>query len=95
MGAGQALNQDLSLAGRNRNVNVVVLEEEALAGVARRKREPQAIPAIGLNPGGAESVAICLDVDIPSLWANRWTVAMDFECIASAILLIWLAAVLR
>ena len=52
-------------------MKIVVLEEETLAGIAGRKGKPQAIPAIGLNARGTETVAIGLDMDIPCLWSLR------------------------
>src|ERR1019366_1110749 len=67
----QALHGDEFVAGSNGNVKIVILEEEALARIARRKREPQAIPAVGLDPCRAKPVAIRLDVDIPRLGALR------------------------
>lgn len=45
-------------------MKVVILEEKALAGIARRERQPQEIAAIGVDAGGAEAVAVRLDVNV-------------------------------
>src|ERR1035437_5784190 len=63
----QALNGNKFVAWGDGDVKIVILEEEALARIARRKSEPQAIPAVGLDPCRAKPVAIRLDVDIPRL----------------------------
>ena len=52
-------------------MKIVILEEEALAGIAGRKGKPQTIPAIGLDARGAETVTIGLDMDIPRLGSPR------------------------
>ena len=67
----QALNRHQLVAGSDGDVKIVILEEEALARIARRKGKPQAIPAIGLDPRGTETVAIRLDVDVPRFGALR------------------------
>ena len=52
-------------------MKIIVLEEKTLARIAGRKGKPQAIPAIGLDPRGTETVAIGLDTDIACLWSRR------------------------
>jgi hypothetical protein len=52
-------------------VKIIILEKETLAGIACGKSEPQAIPAICLNPRGTESVTVSFDMDVPRLWTTR------------------------
>ena len=66
VGAREPLHGHHPVAGSNGYVQVVILEEEALAGIAGGKRQPQAVPAVRLDPRGAEAVAIRFDVNVPS-----------------------------
>lgn len=45
-------------------MEVVVLEKETLARVPCGKREFEPVSAAGMNPRRAESIAICLDMDL-------------------------------
>src|ERR1035438_4992434 len=63
VGVREPLNRHHLVAGSDGDVKIVILEEETLACIAGRKSEPQAIPAIGLDARGTESVAIGLDMD--------------------------------
>lgn len=49
------------------DVEVVVLEEEALAGVPGGEGEPEPITAIDEDARGTEAVAVSLDVDLAGL----------------------------
>ena len=71
VGMGKPLNRHHLVAWSDGDVKIVILEEKALAGIAGGKGKPQAIPAIGPDARGAETVAIGLDMDVPRLRSPR------------------------